>query len=571
MGSNSLNNRSAGQTIQDTFFNDIHQAMDGDFIGRGATGVPSAGQNLGTVAIPWGTIRGDALILDGAVVDTSSIVSPQNRVISGSTRSTSNQPAYIVPNGAAASFIVDGTPTSLVFDVNGTAVTVSTDIVKSSLTTAPASQNTALVNDVDAADQADTRTWGELAHSKTITIDTVGTNITALVGKWAAFKIVGVSTEYFLAYINSATELTNCFRGYYYGSTLLPMNRTGFSNNDVLTLMSLAWIFVENDSTTVDVTYNNPVWSFTSPAGAVTGDYWYDMGNNLWKRYDGASFQIINRTYIGQAILDATNCVGARSVDFYANYSEFNTVELQLQSTEIARTRGVEARANVAGFDIRFRNSIPTWNITTDLATSADMYNASEQISTAYYLYLTDDGDTVISDISPYWRADLYGKYHPHNPWRLVGSSYNDGSSNLVTIDDETYRKVLAVYSGDGTGAISVTAATGNFQFNEKIFDSHNLVVTGTDFKFISNRDGIVVITMQSIVTAGAADLTVYRNGVGILIIANDDGNTVYDGKSSLAVETGDVIQMRPGSNVTQGNNVNYDQVTFELFSEKVR
>src|SRR5437868_6729569 len=106
MGSNTLNNRSAGQTILDTFFNDIHTALDGDLIGRNSSGVPTSGQNLGTAAIPWGAIRANSLVLNGSSVDTSKLTSPSNRVISGKKRSTSNQPAFITPNGAAASFLL---------------------------------------------------------------------------------------------------------------------------------------------------------------------------------------------------------------------------------------------------------------------------------------------------------------------------------------------------------------------------------------------------------------------------------------------------------------------------------
>lgn len=456
MGSNNLNNRSSGQTILDTFFNDIHQGMNGDFIGRGATGVPTAGQSLGTVALPWGTIRGTSLVLNGSAVDTSSIVSVQNRVTSGKKRSTSNQPAYIIPNGAAASFIVDGTPVNLVFDVNGSEVSVITDITKSSLTLAPGSNNTALVNDTDAADQDTTKTWGEPGSFREyITIDTVGTGITALVGKWAAFKLAGVSTEYFLAFVNSATQLTKCFRGYYYDSSSLPINRSGFSNNDTITLMSLAWIFVENDATTVDVTYTNPVWSFSAPNSPSTGDYWYDLGNQTWKRYDGASFNIINRTWIGMAIIDTANCVGARCVDFFANYSDVNSMRLEVQTTEIVRAKVANTKVSVAGMTVYFGDYLPKWNITTDLAPAADMYDATEQASRLYYTYLKDTGEEIISDIEPYDRGDLLGKYHPHNPWRMIGSFYNDAGSDVVSAGGFNLRQrtptVQTLLSGSGT------------------------------------------------------------------------------------------------------------------------
>ena len=473
MGTGNLTNRSSGQTILDAFWNEIHSAMNSDFVGRNSSGIPTASQNLGTVALPWGVVRADSLILDGSAIDPSQIVAPQNRVVSGKKRSTSNQPAYITPNGAAASFIVDGTPTNLVVDVNGTTISVTIDITKSSLTTAPASQNTALVDDVTAADQQDTRVWGEYGHRKSITIDTVGTNITALVGKFASFSIFnGSNTEYFLAFVESNTKLSKIYRGFFYNSSLAPINRIVFSNNDTITLMSTAWIFIENDATTVDVTYNNPVWSFTAPSSPATGDYWYDINNQMWKRYDGASFQIINRTFIGMAILDSTNCVAARCVEFFANYSSENTINLETFSTEIVRSTNTQQKSSVAGQVVNFEYSLPNWNITTDLATSADMYDATEQASRQYYLYLKDDGDTVISDISPYYRPNFYGYYHPHNPWRMIGSAYNDSGSDLLYSINAEQMKVNAQARGN-TGQSFASSTTTTVVFNTVSYDTH--------------------------------------------------------------------------------------------------
>lgn len=432
MASNTIDTRVAGSTITAAMFNDIKSALGTEFVGRNSAGVPTAGQDLGSVAVPWGTLRATAAIINGDALDVSQVTAPPNRVVSGKTRTSSNQPAFITPNGAALSLIIDATPTALTLDVNGTDVTVSSDITISGLTAAPGSQNTALVNDTEAADQHDTRLWGEPEHRKVITIDTVGTNISALVGKYAAFQIDnGSETEYFLAYVKSATELSQVRRGYFYDSSLNPKNRIVFSNNDTITLLKMGWVFVENNGTTSDVTYNNPVWGFAAPSSPVTGDYWYDLANNVWKRYDGAAFQIINRVLVGVFANSTTACVGARCIDFFAKYEETNTIALEKFSTEIVKGKKLNQKVRVAGHTFDFGNSLPTWNITTDLAASTDMYSATEQASRMYYLYVTDVGDTVISDISPYFRSDLFGEYHPHNPWRCVGLAYNDGSSDI--------------------------------------------------------------------------------------------------------------------------------------------
>jgi hypothetical protein len=439
MGANTLNNRAAGETILDTFFNDIHQAMNGDMVGRNTSGVPTSGQSLGTVALPWGTVYANSVVLNGASVDTSQITSPVNRLVSGKKRSTSNQPAFITPNGAALSFILAGATTNLVTDINGTTVTVSTDITKSSLTAAPSSNNTCLSNDADAADQEDTRLWGEYEHNKVLTVDTMGTEIQSMVGKYAAFKLDnGSATEYFLGYVDSTTQISKCRRGFFYDSSLNPKNRIVFSNNDTITLMKLGWVFITNDGTTVDVSYTVPTWSFTAPTGPATGDYWYDFANSQWKRYDGASWQIISRVLIGMVVNDSTNCVAARCMDFYAEYDELESIEIEVSTTAIAKVKNDWAKVDVKGNKFSFNQSLPSWNITTDLAGSTDMYDATEQASRVYYLYIKDTGAAVISDISPYYRWDFGVKnniglpYHPHNPWRCVGVAYNSSGSNIV-------------------------------------------------------------------------------------------------------------------------------------------
>lgn len=452
MGTGTLTNRSAGQTILDTFFNDIHSALNSDFVGRNSAGVATSGQNLGTVAIPWGTVRAAALVLNGSSVDTSQITSVQNRVISGKTRSTSNQPAFITPNGAADSFIIYGSTTSLQLDINGSSVAVTTDISKTGLTLAPSSQNTCTINDADAASQDDTRIWGEFGHKKSMTVASMGTNITALVGRYATFKI---GTEYFHAFVESSVKLSKMWRGYFYNSSLAPLNRTVFANSATVTLMSTGWVFVEDDGLTVDVSYRSPTYGKDSPSSPSTGDYWYDTDNLIWKRYDGASFNQIDRTLVGMVVMDATNCVAARCQDFYADYKNENGVTIEISTTEIVRSDQANTFCHVAGKRLNFYSYLPTWNITTDLATSADMYTATETASTFYYCYLTDEGDTVISDIHPYWRPDLKGYYHPHNPWRKVGGFYNNASSNITVVGDEVNFTELYMDTGNGHGAVN--------------------------------------------------------------------------------------------------------------------
>ena len=453
MGTNTLQSRSSGETITADFFNDFNTALQTTVVGRNSSGAATSGQDFGSATVPWGSGYFNSIVLNGDALDPSQITSPANRITSGATRSSSNQPNFITANGSAATCVVNGNTTNLVFDINGAAVTCSTDITISSLTVAPSSNNTCLVNEPNAGDTEATRYWGEPAspfhpwnaplatdaldemfHKDFITVDTMGSEISGLVGKYAGFKINdGSNDEYFIAYVESATKLSKIQRGCFLGNTGLPINRIKFTNNDTITLMKLSWVFLQNDGTTTDVSYTNPIISFDQPGGPATGDYWYDLSVNQWKRYSGSAFVTINRTWIGVTIQDTSNCVASRSRDFYYGYKNDNNVMLYRSSATNVKVNNEYASVYVYSGKLDFGIYTPDFNITTDLASTAtnDAY-ASESASTYYYLYFKDTGDRVISDIGPIQRSDLNGAYHPNNPWRCVGVVFNDGSSNLV-------------------------------------------------------------------------------------------------------------------------------------------
>ena len=447
MGTNTLQTRSAGETITSDFFNDFNTALQAEFVGRNSSGAATSGQGLGSSSVPWGTGYFNSIVLGGDALDATQITAPANRIVSGSTRSSSNQPYYLKANGSATSVQITGNTTNLVFDVNGSAVTCSTDITISSLTVAPSSNNTALLNMANASDQELTRYWGETPNKYVmrqnnntvvpffdyLTIDNVGSEISGLVGKTAAFKINdGSSDEYFIAFVESATKLSNITRGAFLNNVGKPINRIKIANNDTITLMKLTWIFIQNDGTTTDVTYNNPIWSVTQPAGPSTGDYWYDLNVNQWKRYSGSAFVTINRTLLGVCIQDASNCVAARSMDFFYAAKDINNITLDVFSNTNVKAKEKFNSAWVYSNTINFSYETLDWNMTTDLLTTGnnDAY-ASESASTWYYLYLKDDGGSAISDIGPIFRPDLRGHYHPSNPYLCVGSVYNNSSSNL--------------------------------------------------------------------------------------------------------------------------------------------
>lgn len=351
-----------------------------------------------------------------------------NRIVSGRVRTTSNQPIFLVPNGAARTVKLDGTPTNFIYYVEGTQYTISSDVTITGLTAAPSSNNTCLVNDAIAADQYWTKYSGE--DGSEITIDTVGSEISALAGKLAGFKLDnGTTTEYFIAEVGT-NKLIKAKRGYFFDSSDAPIPRIVFSNNDTITLMKLTWVYTKTDGT-LTVSYTNPTYGKDEPSSPAANDYWYDTDNLKWKKYDVASFVDADATLIGICLQDTTNTVAARSFDFFASFDETNTVELMYESNTQVKSRHYGSKINVLGTTILQNQGQYVWDMTLDLESGV-----TEASSTYYYFYVTEEGDKIISDKKPLdRREDLKGFYHPFHSWRCVGSAFNNASSNLTEVN----------------------------------------------------------------------------------------------------------------------------------------
>lgn len=349
-----------------------------------------------------------------------------NRLVSGRVVSagTNDQPIFLVASGTATTATVKGSTTNFIYYVDGVEYTISTDVTLTGLTTAPSSNNTCLVNDAQAADDTYTKYTGE--DGSIIPVDNMGTEISALVGQYAGFKLAGVGTEYFIAYVESSTALSKAYRGYFFDSSDARSARTGYTNNDTITLMKLTWVFAKSDGT-LTATYNNPVWSKDQPSSPAIGDYWYDIANQTWKVYGVGSYSAANAQLVGVCIQDTSNCVGARSFEFFANYADLNTYEIAYDSATQVKSRFPGSVASVWGNTVKADRANRTWSMTVDLDSGV-----TEAASTYYYAYLTNTGDVVLSDVKPHdRREDLQGYYHPGASWRCLGSFFNDGSQDI--------------------------------------------------------------------------------------------------------------------------------------------
>jgi hypothetical protein len=428
MGSNTLNTISLPKTLEADDINQFYTAITGDLLPRNVSSgaIETETHSLGVAATQWKNIYGQNLFLNGVLFDPENIgtgTDSANAIVSGATRADSEQPDFIRASGSGATCTILATATPLQITANSISVTIEADIPVTSLTLAPSTNNTCLINDAALAGAASTKYTGE-HESEPITIDTVGTEISDRIGQYICLKR---STEYMLAYVESATTLRHVMRGFFFDSAGAPIVREVLSNSDSLTIMSLGWVFLDANGTTVDVSYKSPSFSYAEPASPDADDYWFDQLNRVWNRYDGADFQEVNRMLIGLVVVDETNCVASRSFDFSKNYNDLIEMEVEFASVSTVRSKAFRNAISVYGQRRDFSAGPIFWDMATDLETGL-----TEANNTTYYLYITEKGEPKISIERPYERlGDLRGYYHPYHSWRYVGVAHNGAGGDL--------------------------------------------------------------------------------------------------------------------------------------------
>ena len=404
-----------------------------------------------------------------------------NRIAFGRSVAGTTQPIFLTPHGTNRTVTVKGSVTPFVYYIAGVQYTISTDVTSGTLSAAPSINNTCLVNNSAYSAQEYTKLLGE--YETEIPVDNMGSEISALIGKFAAFK---VGTEYFTAFVNSATSLTKARRGNFYDSTDAALARVGLSDNATITLQRLTWIFAKTDGTLTQA-YNVPSVSFDQPAAPAIGDYWFDLAADIWKyTLDGSTFISAGATLIGIATQDTTGTKAARSFDTFKNYTTLNTIDIERTSNTQVRAKRPEGEISVYGQTYRTQPDTAVWDITADLDTGV-----TESASKVYYLYIKENGDEVISDVAPHDRQDiLKGKYHTHQSWRAVGEFFNDASSNIA----------YAISYSQPAPNLPLTAKTAAY------------TTTPNDkYVLVDASAGAVTITLHSVVNRTGDEITVLK------------------------------------------------------------
>jgi len=449
MGDNTLTAIAEPATVEVDDVNKFRTALIGDSIPRNtSTGAPEDNvHKLGRATLRWNQAHITDLFLgsDGELFDPNAIgADTKFAIVAGATRTDSGQPDFLRASGAGATATLLATATDFQYTANNNSVTLTADVAIASLTTAPAANNTALVDDTGMAGGAETKFTGEDIGDP-ITIDTVGSEITDRIGEFICLKTP--TGEFMLAFVEDATTLSKCFRGFFFDDNYDPVVRGVLSNNDTLTIMSLGWVFIDKNGTTIDVSYTSPTYSGVEPS-AVLDDYWFDLKNRLWKRHNGTSFVSVDRTLIGLLVIDGTNAVASRAFDFTKSYDDFIDLRPEIDSVTVVRTAKGFSRLSVYGQNQELYGGEFLWDITSDLETGV-----SEAASTTFYLYVTEEGIPKISDERPFDRtSELRGRYHPYHSWRYIGEVVNNSSSDFDKVSQLFIRNgVVASVRVEGT------------------------------------------------------------------------------------------------------------------------
>ncbi len=363
------------------------------------------------------------------------LVTPNNRLVSGHLDSD-NQPMALQADNSTLDLKIEADPTNLVFAVEGSEYTKSSD---DTITVATGPDITAAANQAQFADtvitdDANSKILGEDKPS-IIYLDTVGATFASQKDKLCAFTTTHATdgVEYFLGILRQDTTsseyyIEKCLRGFFYDSTLVGQRvRLDESANQVIAYLTLSYNFIKSDGTFI-TTINEPFVSSSTPTALAVNDMWFDTVNDLWKVWNGSIWADSGATFLGFSAQKQGACVAARIQHYYKAFDSMCNIAFEKQSYEtnstILQSTTIGAEININGTKVNYWSKVLQWNSATDMDTG------SIAASSKYYLYLDDSFEPIISLIKPFDRQmDMKGFYHPWKPWRCIGHVTTDSSS----------------------------------------------------------------------------------------------------------------------------------------------
>lgn len=363
---------------------------------------------------------------------------PSGRIISGYV-DANRQPNFLIAVSGQAQVKVLGTSVPLSYYVGGLPYSLTADKTQGSLQLGPSSSNTATVVAALTTSQA-----------PFVALSSPGTAFTSRAGQICAFQI---GSEIFVGRLNSnATLIESCYRAYLFDTTGIVIPAVSHSSSVSITILGMNWVFIDTNQSII-TTQHNPTFASIAPSSPSTGDYWYDFLTSQWMVYGGAAWAQSNVVLLGYVVTNTSGAVATRSFDAYRNYSSTNTLQIQIiDSTDLSSASLSDEAQIVSSYGGTFRANPGIgflWS-TSSLDTGSSFANSS-----AYYLYIDDQGKPWVSLIDPVDRtSELFGQYHPSKPWRCVGIFCVDAFGDLLTPPDPNYANFL------GGGGVNYTNAT---------------------------------------------------------------------------------------------------------------
>lgn len=446
---------------------------------------------------------GTGINVNGSDIDFTSNTFLSTGINSGKSKD-SGFPDFLTPLGATGgaenTFTIEAADTNLEVVIAGEIYILEADLESDDLALAPSSNNTCTVNDSNiSGDPEFSKTIGEFGYY--ISIDAVGSEIEDLGGTVQCFKVNnGSETEVFIASVETdntgeTNRLIPILRGI--GGT----DRIAFSDNDTITLLKAHYIFLDNDLATIDTTTNYPIWSATEPTAPDTGDYWWDVANEVWKRYSGASWETLGRIYLGYAICDESDCLYVEHEDFNLAWNDFlQHNQIRIADSTHIQFEGEMIHISVAGNTIKTNEDIIHYQ---DSLASGEAYVANRW----YYIYITNEGQIYTSLICPRKLDAKKGWYHPQQYWRCISLFYGETSciTNFVYIRDTGVFSFNAIdtYTLNDTPA----GVLNSFDIPPLVMHIEWRLANGTDYSGVGDQDFKLYLTDVNDTAIGAREL----------------------------------------------------------------
>lgn len=357
MGSNTLNsNFTEGDDVLSSHIKQVITNRNGVWLPY-LNNVPAAGQQLGDALRPWGVGHFKSLSLDGRPVDLSALTTDPNRIISGrAINDKSTFPNFFGYDDGSLTLKILCSATPLALSIAGESVVYDQDI-EVAVAAGLDNSRTLTINDPNIQSN-DFNFVGELDYvygNKNVGFIVVDglSNTGNFVGRTHGMKLTSSSQAFLMARLVRSTGdnglLRDIVRKGFYTRTGASEVR-GVGNNSQLKYIQTGWVFLDADKTIApEITYREPLESFESPADRNVGEYWKDLPNDIWRRWNGQDWVSEKKIPIGIVFTEGNSIIGYKCFQFdKPNASNINTIFLTWNGDDsVAST--APAIINIAG------------------------------------------------------------------------------------------------------------------------------------------------------------------------------------------------------------------------------